>query len=118
MKVVSSKSCFLSILFGMFFLMVGNAQADGHYLPAKEHRNILSAKTIIQHNDRLLNNSTIGEALKFSAKSKARELYNKAEVLFNQASTAFIEGQEEKAKNLAYQSIEFVYQSDRAHYGL
>lgn len=118
MKVVTGKRCYLTIAFGIILVVAENTQADGHYLPSEEHRDFLSAKTIIQHNDRLLNNSTIGEALKYSAELKARQLYQKASQLFNQASAALIEGQDETAKNLAYQSIGIVYQSDRAHYGL
>ena len=118
MKAEISKKYVLSFMFGTLFTITGFAQAETPYLPAKYHQEMLSASTVIEHNDRLLTNTSIGKAIKRSTDNKARQLYEAAQRLFNQATQALSEGQEEMAKNLAYKSIGYFYQSDKAHHGL
>lgn len=118
MKTVISKKCVLGLMFGMVFIVAGTAQAENYYLPANEHQETLSAGTVIEHNKRLMAETSIGKAIKNSTEMEARKLYKEAEKLLKAAIAALIEGQEELAKNLAYKSIDFFYQSDKAHYRL
>jgi len=118
MKAITSKKYVVGFIFGMLIAMAGSMQAEELYPPAKEHLPMLSASAVIEHNKRLLANTSIGEVLKNSAKIKAKHFYNEAGRLFKQATQALMEGQEEMARRLAYKSIEYFYQSDRAHYGL
>lgn len=112
MKAITSKKYVVGFIFGMLIAMSGSMQAEELYLP------MLSASAVIEHNKRLLVNTSIGEVLKNSTKIKAKHFYNEAGRLFKQATQALMEGQEEMARNLAYKSIEYFYRSDKAHYGL
>ncbi len=108
----------MGLMFGMLFIAAGSAQADNYYLPARDHQETLSAGTVIEHNKRLMAETSIGKAIKHSTEVEARELYKEAQQHLKAAIAALIEGEEELAKNLAYKSIEYFYQSDKAHYRL
>lgn len=118
MKAINSKKYVVGFIFGMLITMAGSMQAGELNLPAKELLPMLSASAVVEHNKRLLTNTSIGEVLKNSTKIKAKHFYNEAGRLFKKATQALVEGQEEMARKLAYKSIEYFYRSDMAHYGL
>jgi hypothetical protein len=118
MRSAISQKCAMGLMFGMLIAMAGPMQAEELFPPAKEYLPMLSTSEVIEHNKRLLFNTSIGEVLKNSTKIKARHFYSEAGRLFKEATQALMEGQEETARKLANKSIENFYQSDMAHYGL
>lgn len=76
------------------------------------------ARMILDHNKWLLNGTTIGSTLSRSSNTKAQGLYQQAHRLYRKAETSLESGEENLARDLAHQSIQSLYESDRQHYNL
>ena len=122
MKKIAQKTPLLILLFSSLFLVTGNAQADtyntmyGDSVSNNIDRSMLSAEAVLVHNQRLLEYSTLGSALEMSTNSQAKDLLAQSRKLFIEAVTAYRSGEEELAKDLAFQSINTFYKSDKIHY--
>lgn len=92
---------------------IGNVQKSENAAPY-----MYTTWAILQHNERLLNGTTIGEALKASTNQEAIRLFNDAQNLFKEASEAHQSGKNVLAKELSLRSIITFYKSDRIHYNL
>jgi len=124
MKTIGQKIPLLILLFSSLFIVAANAQAEmyntmyGNSVSNKIDRSMLSAGAVLVHNQRLLDQSTIGYTLKTTTNSQAKDLLAQARKLFIKAVTAYHSGEEEFAKDLAYESISTFYKSDKIHYEL
>jgi len=124
MKNTAQKTSLLILLFSSLFLVTGNAQADtynnmyGNSVSNNIDRSMLSAGAVLVHNQRLLEYSTLEYSLKTTTNSQAKDLLAQARKLFIKAVTAYRAGEEDLAKELAFESINTFYESDKHHYEL
>ena len=124
MKNTAKKTSLLILLFSSLFIVAANTQAEmyntmnSHSVSNQIDRSMLSALAVLEHNQRLMEQTTIGDSLKMTTNSQAKDLLTQARVLFKKAITAYHLGQEDLAKDLAFESISTIYKSDKHHYGL
>jgi len=124
MKNTTQKTPLLILLFSSLLIVAANAQAEmddimySNSVSNEIDRSMLSAMAILEHNQRLMEQTTIGDTLKTTTNSRAQDLLTQARVLFKKAITAYHSGEEELAKDLAFESITTIYESDKHHYEL
>lgn len=102
------KSIFATILFGLLLIM-STAQAEEHRVDVGE---------FLSHNQRLLDETTIGNDLKTTTNATAEALLEEARVALRSARIAYKAKRFETAKDFSLVSIHAIYAADRAHYGL
>ena len=119
MRTLIQKYIPMAVIFMFLLISASTTQAGNITIaPTEQTNGMISAGAMLQHSKHLLYNTTIGEGIKSSREQRVKELYQKAYDLFLKASEAHNSGQENRAMELAHQSIRTFYAADKAHYGL
>jgi hypothetical protein len=124
MNKAAEKTPLLTLLFVSLLITTADVRTEEFNksntgsLYSQIENSIVSTWAVLEHNRRLLDGTTIGDVLKKTTNSQARHHYTQARWLYDKAIITYQSGQEELARDLAFQSIHAIYKSDRLHYNL
>ena len=124
MKKTAEQVLLLILLFGSVSIanagvsLEGGSKANTGNFSNELDNDVLSAETVLEHNERLLHGTTIGAGLNNSSNQQAKDLYVTAQRLYFNAMNTFRSGQKESARQMSYQSIRTLYRADKLQYQL
>jgi len=100
-----------SMIFGVLLVLATNIQAT-------ETEHWTDINSLLEHNERLINETVIGSDLTTSTNEQATVLFIQAKDQLQEAREAYKLGDYRTAKDLSLKSINAVYAADKALYNL